>query len=95
LADSARAAHGWSVFRDGCATMWFLREITSQYVVRVPLKLGVEFYAVVDQGWLEKVVRRGVFDISRVCAQRLRVVYSHGPMVSLFLGVGLIISVLV
>jgi len=38
------------IFYDGCGTLFFLANVTTQYVVRVPLDLGTDFLAVVDQG---------------------------------------------
>ena len=84
LASRPSEVNVWSSVSDGCATLWFLSEVTSQYSIRVPLKLGAEFYAVVDQGWLEAVVSRGAFDVRRTLLQRVRVLYQGELLVGVF-----------
>lgn len=72
---------------DGASTLWFLKDITSQHVIRAPLKLRRDLLAVADQGWGEAIVSQGAHSVRRIVSGRLRVVSRAAPTIVLLLGV--------
>merc|ERR1711976_374492 len=88
---------GGSFFRvgeDRFFTLWFLRGVSTQYAVRVPLDLGERFLARVDQGWLEVAVRQGVHETRQVLLRRVRVLCDQVPTVVLLLGIVIVIPLI-
>jgi len=80
---------------DRFVTLWFLRNISTQYTIRKPLTLGAQFLAAIDQGWNETIVRQGAHNTGRILLTRIRLTHRGAPTTVLLLRAAIILPILI